>query len=111
MCPENVHTFVSKWQMSENNLLMWLPLIQVSGYEPFADPRGLHHRCPASVQPAGGPVTGPEEAVPALPGPHAVHWRRSQNGHQRVSVPVQTPALELQHGGQLLCFWSGHANR
>lgn len=47
---------------------------QVFGHEPVADPRGLHHRGAASLQPAGGAVTRSEEAVPALPGSHAVHW-------------------------------------
>lgn len=45
---------------------------------------------------------GSEEAVPALPGSHDVHWRWSQNRHQGVPVPVQTEEVELQHSGQHL---------
>lgn len=94
-----------------NTALCVPPNPQVFGHEPFTDPRGLYHRGPASLQPAGRPVSGPKETVPALPGPHAVYWWRCQNGDSWMPVPVQAPALELQHCGQLLCFWTCHANR
>lgn len=53
---------------------------------------------------------GPEEAVPAVPGPHDLHRRRSQDGHQGVPVPVQAEEVELQHRGQHVCVWTGHAD-
>lgn len=109
-CKAYVHGF--QWHLSENTAFCVSPVsFQVFGHEPYTDPRGLHHRRPASVQPAAGPVCWPEEAVPALPGPHAVHRRRCQDGDPRVPVPVQTSTLELQHRGQLLCFWTCHADR
>ena len=54
---------------------------------------------------------GPEEAVPAVPGPHDVHRRRRQDRHQGVPVAVQAAALELQHGGQHLRVRTGPADR
>lgn len=60
----------------------------------------------AAVRPAGS-----EEAVPAVPGPHDVHWRRSKDRNQGVPVPVQAEEVELQHCGQLICVWTGHADR
>lgn len=54
---------------------------------------------------------GPEEAVPAVPGPHDVHRRWSQDGHQGVPVPVQAEEVELQHRGQLIRVRTGHADR
>lgn len=49
--------------------------------------------------------------MPAVPGPHDVHRRRSQDRHQGVPVPVQTEEVELQHGGQHICVWTGYADR
>lgn len=54
---------------------------------------------------------GPEETVPVVPGPHDVHRRWCQDGHQGVPVPVQAEEVELQHSGQLLCVWTSDADR
>lgn len=53
---------------------------------------------------------GSEEAVPAVPGPHDVHRRRSKDRNQGVPVPVPAEEVELQHCGQLICVWTGHAD-
>lgn len=54
---------------------------------------------------------GPEEALPAVPGPHDLHRGRSQDWNQGVPVSVQTEEVELQHRGQHICVWTGHADR
>lgn len=54
---------------------------------------------------------GPEKTVPAVPGPHELHRRRSQDRHQGVPVPVQAEEVELQHRGQHIRVWTGHADR
>lgn len=58
------------------------PCMQVVSDEPYPETGDVHHRGPASVQPADGTLPGAEEAVPALPGPYGLHWRGGQDGHQ-----------------------------
>lgn len=55
-------------------------------------------------------AAGSEEAVPAVPRPHDLYWRWSQDRHQGMSVPVQTEEVELQHSGQHFSVWAGHAD-
>lgn len=70
-------------------------LSQVISHEPHPETGDVHHWSTASVQPADRPVSGSEEALPALSGPYGLYWRGGEDGHQGVSVSVQAKAMEL----------------
>ena len=59
-------------------------------------------RSAASVHTDRGAVAGADEVLHRLPGSHVVRQSRRSDGHSRVSVPVPSPALELQHGRRQL---------
>lgn len=84
---------------------------QVSGDEPPPDTRSVCHRRSAAVQSTGRTVQRSEEALPAVPGSHAGHWRGCQDGHPGVPIPVSAAPLELQRGGQLLGVRQSLADR
>lgn len=85
--------------------------MQVFSHEPHPEAWDVYHRGTTVVHPAQWSFPGPEEAVPALPGPHGVHRWGGHDWHQGVPVPVQAEEVELQHGGWLLCFRTSHADR
>lgn len=63
------------------------------------------------MQPINWALPRPEEAMPALSGPYAIYWGGSKDWDQRVPIPVQAQAVELQHRGQHIGVWQGYANR
>lgn len=68
-----------------------------AGLRGVEEPADLPHRLPATVHADPGAVPGPDEAVPAVPGPHGQRGPRCQDGHPRVPVAVQAPQMELFH--------------
>uniref|UniRef100_B1WBR9 Protein Wnt n=1 Tax=Rattus norvegicus TaxID=10116 RepID=B1WBR9_RAT len=86
-------------------------LLVVAGSEPGAETRDVHHWRSARVQPTSRAFARPAKAVSVVSGAHVLHRGGSQDGHQGVPAPVSTEAVELQHRGQLVCLWQGHADR
>lgn len=63
-------------------------------------------RCPAALHADSRPVAGPDEAMPAFPGPHGQRRQRREDGHPRMPVAISIQALELLYSRRFYSVWA-----
>jgi hypothetical protein len=51
-------------------------------------------------------VSGPDQVMPAVPGPHGGRREGREGGHRGVPVAIQVQTVELLHGAGQLRVWA-----